>query len=100
MILFTVLTFPASSEVRIRSTTLQEASCSQGSGKRGDFDNSEADEPATSTILPPSSKAPPLDQERPQPPCPAILHGEPLTDRKSTFQAHVAEVATVDEVWR
>lgn len=100
MILFTVLTFPASSEVRSRSTTLPEASCSQDSGKRGDFDNSEADESATSTILPPSSKAPPLDHERPQPPCPTILHGEPLTDRKSTFQAHVAEVATVDEVWR
>jgi len=99
MILFTVLTFPASSEVRSRSTTLPEASCSQDSGKRGDFDNSEADEPATSTILPPSSKAP-FDHERPQPPCPSILHGEPLTDRKSTFQAHVAEVATVDEVWR
>ena len=27
-----------------------------------------------------------------------IVHGEPLTDRKSTFQAHVANVHTVDEV--
>lgn len=30
--------------------------------------------------------------------CPVIHHGEPLTDRKSTFQAHVAEVTTVDQV--
>ena len=30
--------------------------------------------------------------------CPPILHGDPLTDRKSTFQAHVAEVQTTDEV--
>lgn len=30
--------------------------------------------------------------------CPVIHHGEPLTDRKSTFQAHVAEVMTVDQV--
>ncbi len=27
-----------------------------------------------------------------------IVHGEPLTDRKSTFQAHVAEVHSADEV--
>ena len=31
-------------------------------------------------------------------PCPAIHHGEPLTDRKSTFQAHAAEVTTVEQV--
>lgn len=30
--------------------------------------------------------------------CPGILHGEPLTDRKSTFQAHVASVRTKQEV--
>ena len=30
--------------------------------------------------------------------CPVIHHGEPLTDRKSTFQAHVAEVTTVDQI--
>ena len=30
-------------------------------------------------------------------PCPVIHHGEPFTDRKSTFQAHVAEVMTVDQ---
>ena len=30
--------------------------------------------------------------------CPDILHGEPLTDRKSTFQAHVAAVRTKQEV--
>jgi len=30
--------------------------------------------------------------------CPMIYHGEPLTDRKSTFQAHVAEVTSVDRV--
>jgi len=39
----------------------------------------------------------------PQPPCktelcPIIHHGEPLTDRKSTFQAHAAEVTTVEQV--
>ena len=28
----------------------------------------------------------------------SIIHGEPLTDRKSTFQAHVAEVHSMDEV--
>lgn len=27
-----------------------------------------------------------------------IVHGEPLTDRKSTFQAHVASVKSVAEV--
>ena len=27
-----------------------------------------------------------------------IVHGQPLTDRKSTFQAHVAEVHSKDEV--
>ena len=27
-----------------------------------------------------------------------IIHGEPMTDRKSTFQAHVAAVQTVAEV--
>ncbi len=30
--------------------------------------------------------------------CPTIIHGEPLTDRKSTFQAHVAAVTCVAEV--
>ena len=30
--------------------------------------------------------------------CPQILHGDPLTDRKSTFQAHGAEVKTPEEV--
>ena len=30
--------------------------------------------------------------------CPTILHGEPLTDRKSTFQAHAAAVTAVQEV--
>ena len=30
--------------------------------------------------------------------CPLIVHGEPLTDRKSTFQAHAAEVQTTDDV--
>ena len=29
----------------------------------------------------------------------SIIHGEPLTDRKSTFQAHVAEVHSMDEVY-
>lgn len=29
---------------------------------------------------------------------PAIHHGEPLTDRKSTFQAHVAQVHSKEEV--
>ena len=31
--------------------------------------------------------------------CPDIMHGEPLTDRKSTFQAHVAEVTSKQEVY-
>lgn len=30
--------------------------------------------------------------------CPEILHGEPFTDRKSTFQAHLAHVVTSDQV--
>ena len=29
---------------------------------------------------------------------PSILHGNPLTDRKSTFQAHVAQVYSKEEV--
>lgn len=29
---------------------------------------------------------------------PVIFHGEPLTDRKSTFQAHLAEVQSQTEV--
>ena len=29
----------------------------------------------------------------------SIIHGEPLTGRKSTFQAHVAEVYSMDEVY-
>lgn len=32
--------------------------------------------------------------------CPDIVHGEPLTDRKSTFQAHAAAVTTKQEVWK
>lgn len=31
-------------------------------------------------------------------PTPPITHGEPVTDRKSTFQAHVATVTSVEEV--
>ena len=31
--------------------------------------------------------------------CPAVvIHGEPLTDRKSTFQAHAAQVKTTEQV--
>ena len=31
--------------------------------------------------------------------CPAVvLHGDPLTDRKSTFQAHAAKVKTTEQV--
>ena len=30
--------------------------------------------------------------------CPDIVHGEPLTDRKSTFQAHAAKVHSKQEV--
>ena len=30
--------------------------------------------------------------------CPDISHGEPFTDRKSTFQAHFAQIDTVDQV--
>ena len=30
--------------------------------------------------------------------CPVILHGDPLTDRKSTFLAHGAEVKTTEKV--
>lgn len=29
--------------------------------------------------------------------CPEILHGEPFTDRKSTFQAHLAHIVTSDQ---
>ena len=31
--------------------------------------------------------------------CPDIVHSEPLTDRKSTFQAHAAKVHSKQEVW-
>ena len=30
--------------------------------------------------------------------CPEILHGEPFTERKSTFQAHLAQVVSVEQV--
>ena len=30
--------------------------------------------------------------------CPVILHGDPLTDRKSTFLAHGSKVKTTEEV--
>lgn len=43
----------------------------------------------------------PLSDPRPMcktEPCPVIHHGEPLTYRKSTFQAHVAKVTTVEQV--
>ena len=30
--------------------------------------------------------------------CPQIFHGDPVTERKSTFQAHIATVKDVDEV--
>lgn len=30
--------------------------------------------------------------------CPEISHGVPFTDRKSTFQAHIAQINTVDQV--
>lgn len=30
--------------------------------------------------------------------CPEIVHGDPFTDRKSTFQAHLAHVVTPDQV--
>ena len=33
-----------------------------------------------------------------KPVCPLVLHGDPLTDRKSTFQAHVAQVHTTNQV--
>ena len=32
------------------------------------------------------------------PECPPIQHGEPFVDRKSTFQAHVASVTSVEQV--
>ena len=44
----------------------------------------------------PLASPPPLKDRGIQ--CPTILHGEPLTDRKSTFQAHVAAVMAVEEV--
>lgn len=44
--------------------------------------------------LPPNSPQPLHRTEA----CPVIHHGEPLTDRKSTFQAHVAEVTTVNQI--
>ena len=81
------------SDVRNQSAMLPEANFSQDSGNSSD---SEADDQAT--VLPPSSKTT-HDHEQLQLFCPTILHGEPLTDRKSTFQAHVAEVETGDEVW-
>ena len=30
--------------------------------------------------------------------CPDIAHGEPLTDRRSTFQAHLARVTSTEQV--
>ena len=31
-------------------------------------------------------------------PCPEVIHGEPLTDRRSAFQAHLAKVSSVQQV--
>ena len=30
--------------------------------------------------------------------CPEVIHGQPLTEKKSTFQSHVAVVSSVEEV--
>ncbi|CAD5117633.1 DgyrCDS6387 [Dimorphilus gyrociliatus] len=39
-----------------------------------------------------------LDCEKNIQPCPEIFHGEPFTERKSTFQAHIAEIRDVHQV--
>nr|XP_039265058.1 protein IMPACT-like [Styela clava] len=36
--------------------------------------------------------------EEPLLPCPRISHGETITDRKSTFQAHLAVVSSMDDI--
>lgn len=47
--------------------------------------------------IPSSSMSPPSGPSLPSS-TPVIFHGEPLTDRKSTFQAHLAEVQSQAEV--
>lgn len=53
--------------------------------KKSDYSKSEVD---TLTLI----KSAKLDEK------PQIIHGEPFTDRKSTFQAHLAYVVTQDQV--
>lgn len=53
--------------------------------KKSDYSKSEVD---TLKLI----KSTKLDEK------PQIIHGEPFTDRKSTFQAHLAHVVTQDQV--
>ena len=53
--------------------------------KKSDYSKSEVD---TLKLI----KSAKLDEK------PQIIHGEPFTDRKSTFQAHLAHVVTQDQV--
>ena len=77
-------------------TKAVEENCSPGSGKNSDYGSTKSGSEEDEAALSPRT---PLHEERQlQPVCPAILHGEPLTDRKSTFQAHVAMVTTTQEV--
>ena len=53
---------------------------------------STADEVTTVPFSPPDVTPQPVEPEL------DIFHGESVTDRKSTFQAHVVEVHSVNEV--
>lgn len=52
----------------------------------------------TSSNMDPQKTVDEPEINKSEPVCPLILHGDPLTDRKSTFQAHVAQVYTTDQV--
>lgn len=77
-------------------TQATEEKSSPGSGKNSDCGSPGSGSEDNEAAL--SPRTPLHEERRLQPICPAILHGEPLTDRKSTFQAHVAMVTTTQEV--
>ena len=77
-------------------TQATEERSSPDSGKNSDYGSPGSGSEDNEAAL--SPRTPPHEERQLQPVCPAILHGEPLTDRKSTFQAHVAMVTTVQEV--
>ena len=72
-----------STDAKTSSTVVDDTVniCEDGNGDKQDSPLSSPQKPLHKTEL-----------------CPVIHHGEPLTDRKSTFQAHIAEVTMIGQV--